>query len=403
MKRILFVDDDASVLAGLRRMLRGMRHEWETVFANSGAEALTLLANSSFDVVVTDMRMPGMDGTQLLQEVARRHADVVRIVLSGQADGNTVLRSIGAAHQYLSKPCDEESLKTAISRALLLRRWITEPTIKQLVTRVTSLPSLPSLYCDLISELQRAEPSIQRIAEIISHDVGMTAKILQLVNSSYFGVRRHIATPGQAVLHLGVDVLRALVLSVNTFAEFKHVAMLGFSIDALFDHSLTVGAVAKHLAQKTSGCSEQANDALVAGMLHDVGKLVLASNLEEQYLAALALAEREPMALVEAETKVFGCTHAEVGAYLLALWGLPDSVVEAVAFHHQPSRSAAASFSTLTAVYLANVLAHERDGGLLEQVPVDDAYLISNGLPGRLDFWRDLAGSVFPEPEGVTA
>lgn len=401
MKRILFVDDDTSVLAGLRRMLRGMRHEWETVFTTSGAEALKLLADQAFDVVITDMRMPGMDGTQLLQDVMRRHADVIRIVLSGQADGQTVLRSIDAAHQFLSKPCDEETLKAAISRALLLRRWISEPTIKRLVTRVTSLPSLPSLYCDLVTELQRAEPSIQRVAEIISHDVGMTAKILQLVNSSYFGVRRHIATPGQAVLHLGIDVLRALVLSVNTFAEYKHLAIPGFSIDLLFDHSLTVGAIAKEVAQKSADTAEQANDALVAGMLHDVGKLVLASNLEEQYRAALALAQSEAVALVDAENEIFGCSHAEVGAYLLALWGLSDSVVEAVAFHHQPARSAMPSFTVLTAVHVANALAHERDGGLFSQNTVDDAYLAAIGQPGNLEFWRELSANVFPE--GVTA
>ncbi|HEX5445737.1 MAG TPA: response regulator [Pirellulales bacterium] len=397
MKRILFVDDDSGVLDGLRRMLRGMRHEWETVFTGSGAEALRLLEQIPFDVVVTDMRMPGMDGAQLLEEVMRRHAETIRIVLSGQADGESVLRSIGSAHQYLSKPCDESTVKATIARALLLRQWISEPTIKQLVARVTSLPSLPSLYAELVAELRSAESSIQRIAAIISRDVGMTAKILQLVNSSYFGLRQRVATPSQAVAHLGIDVLRALVLSVHTFAEYEGLTLAGFSIDALFDHSLAVGALAKQVVQKAGGTAEQANDALVAGMLHDVGKLVLASNLQDRYAAALTLARREPMPLVAAENEVFGCSHAEVGAYLLALWGLSDAVVEAVAFHHQPARSAVQSFSALTAVHVANALARECELSPREPSPIDDDYLAGLGLFDRLPGWRELADGILCE------
>jgi len=112
-KRVLFVDDEPRILDGRRRMLRSMRHEWKMSFAETGQEALAILANQPFDVVVVDMRMPGMDGVQLLSEVRKRH-QIIRIVLSGTADREAILRAVGLAHQYLSKPCDAETLKSVL-------------------------------------------------------------------------------------------------------------------------------------------------------------------------------------------------------------------------------------------------------------------------------------------------
>src|SRR5262245_37814840 len=100
MKKILFVDDEPNVLQGLERMLRSMRHEWEMQFAMSGPAALERLAEQTFDVIVSDMRMPGMTGAQLLTEVSQRHPHIVRIILSGQADQEDILRSVGPTHQY---------------------------------------------------------------------------------------------------------------------------------------------------------------------------------------------------------------------------------------------------------------------------------------------------------------
>src|ERR1017187_6368046 len=114
MKNLLFVDDEVRVLQGLQRQLYGMRNEWNMNFKEGGAKALDFMASAPVDVIVTDMMMPGMDGAQLLTEVMKRHPDTIRIVLSGHADREAILRLVGPAHQYLSKPCDAEELRNAI-------------------------------------------------------------------------------------------------------------------------------------------------------------------------------------------------------------------------------------------------------------------------------------------------
>jgi HD-like signal output (HDOD) protein len=391
-KRILFVDDEPNVLGGLQRMLRSMRHEWEMAFAGSGKEALVALDRESFDVVVTDMRMPGIDGAELLAEVMSRHPKTVRIILSGHSDREVIMKSIGPAHQYLSKPCDAEILKATVVRACALRDLLANETLKRLASQMQSLPSLPSLYVELMTELQSPDSSIERVGEIISQDVGMTAKILQLVNPTFFGVREHISSPAEAARLLGLDTIRALVLSVHVFSELDQIRVSGFRPDALWSHSLGVGNVSQQICRAENQERRVADESLMAGLLHDSGKLVLASNVPEQYAQALALAKRKNVTQLEAEQEIFGTTHAEVGGYLLGLWGLPDSIVGAVAFHHCPSKWLGQAFSPLTAVHVANVLQREHsDTGTEEDMLVTDYnYLSKLGLADRLPAWREL-------------
>lgn len=360
MKHVLFVDDEPAVLDGLRRMLRSMRHEWQATFVTSGAQALALLDRQAIDVIVTDMRMPDMDGAQLLDEVMRRHREVVRIILSGQVDRESALRALGPTHQYLSKPCEEQPLKATISRALMLRQWSLEPTIKHVVAGVSALPYHPSLYTKLTDELQRPDCSIKRAGELLSQDVGMAAKIMQLVNSAYFGLRQRAGTPAEAAALLGLDALRMLVPSPHVFGRCHHVNSRCCDIDRLFHHSVEVGLLAKQLAQAEGASAADANDAHTAGLLHDVGKLLLASQMEQQYLEVAEIAAREQIGLVAAEQSVLGCSHAEVGAYLLGLWGLPDSIVDAVAFHHADPCSPSPDQRLIGLVHLADQLIHER-------------------------------------------
>ena len=392
MKRILFVDDEPKVLDGLRRMLRPMRHEWEMAFAPGGEEALAALAEKHFDVVVSDMRMPGMDGAQLLSEVKQRYPGIVRIVLSGHSERETVLRSVGPAHQYLAKPCDPKQLRNVITRACALRDLLSEDSLRELVSQMSTIPSLPETYTEIVEELQSPNASMKKVGEIVSKDMGMTAKVLQLVNSAFFGLRHHVSTPSQAASFLGVDTLKSLVLSVHIFSQLDNIKIEGFCLDRLWNHSAATGALAKRIAA-AEGCAEQLRDhALMAGLLHDAGKLIIAANLPERYSDVLASVESEGLKLWEAERQILTNTHAEVGAYLLGLWGLPDPIVEAVAFHHNPSRCLGDEFAPLTAVHAANALEHEQSS--VENDPdanrLDTEYLGQLGLAERLPVWRDL-------------
>ena len=389
MKKILFVDDEPNVLAALRRMLRPMRNEWETVFTGSGQEALRILADGSYDVLVTDIRMPGMNGVQLLEEVKKHHPDVVRITLSGQSDDETILRTIQCTHQYLSKPCDAETLRGAVARAFALRELLADGPLKRVISQISSLPSVPALYLAILDEVRAGDASIQRIGRIIARDVSMTAKLLQLVNSAFFGLRSHIPSIQQAVSMLGLRMIKALVLSVQVFAQYDPNKVEGFQIEALMNHSVATGVLARTIATVEKQDQQMRDDAFLGGMLHDVGKLMLADNLPQQYAEVLASRPERSILLWEAEHETFGASHAEVGAYLMGLWGLPDSIVESLAFHHRPSGCVHRRFSPLTAVHVADAFEHEEKAGDVAAAGLDEGYLEKLGVLHQLSTWRE--------------
>lgn len=391
MKIILFVDDQQNVLDGLRRMLHSMRNEWEMHFATSGEKALELLAGAPFDVIVSDMRMPGMDGAQLLNEVKARYPDAVRMILSGQSDDETILRSVEPAHQYLSKPCDADTLKATIGRACALRDFLGNEPLKRLLSQVGALPSAPSLYVQLINELKSPDSSIQRVAKIIIEDVGMTAKILQLVNSAFFGISCRISSIQQAVSIIGLKTIKTLILSIQVFSQIDQSKLKGFHIEAMMDHSVAVGIYARKIAQTEKLTQEICDAAFSAGMLHDVGKLVLADNFTDKYANVLNSIADNGTTLWKAEQETFYASHAAIGAYLMGIWGLPDHVVEAIAFHHQPQDCVHRDFCPLTAVHAADALQHDMNSGEnnTPDLQIDTEYLKALGLLDKLDDWRE--------------
>ncbi len=390
--KVLFVDDEANVLSGLRRMLRGQRKVWEMQFANGGAAALDLMETESFDVVVSDMRMPGIDGAELLGRVSDLYPHTVRLVLSGQSEHEKIMRAVGPAHQFLSKPCEPDVLVSTIERACELRAQLDDPAVKGLTSQINSLPSLPCVYKELLAELNSHEPSIETVGEIISADLAMTAKVLQLVNSSFFGLPQHVTCPQHAVTLLGINVIQPLVLTANAFAAFKEPELECYSLRASLDHGLAVATTAKAIAEAEASDSQLVDDAFIAGMIHDLGKLVLAANLPERYCQAVTRAQAESISVSDAERDEFGTTHAEVGAHLLGLWGFPNPIVEAVAFHHQPSAAKGTDFSPLTAVHVANVIHSHRlpDEARVDRPSPDREYLQSLSLKTDFETWDEL-------------
>lgn len=391
-KQVLFVDDESKILEGLRRMLRPLRHELEMSFVESGKEALALMEKKRFDVIVSDMRMPGMDGAELLNRVREQHPEVVRIVLSGHSEMEAVVKAIGTVHQYLSKPCDAETLKGAISRALSLRNVFSNEHLMQLITGRITLPSLPQLYLDLNEELKCTEVSMTRLSRIIAADMGMTAKILQLVNSSFFGLPSRIVDPSQAVRLLGIDTIKTLVLSVHIFDEFDQ-SSSNLPIKQVWQHSMEVAAFSKKIARTVVKDKQFEEHCFTSGVLHDCGKLILAASLPEKYNKALKIMELEKISLCEAEKRIFGTSHAEIGAYLLGLWGMPDLMLETVAFHHNPGDCPTPSFQQLTCVHLANCFSNElrqKEKGFDNTVNLDLNYLERLEVSDRLEEWRNI-------------
>lgn len=403
-RKILFVDEDTNVLEGLRRSFRSLRSEWALAFAKSGKEALEILRRVPFDAVVSDITVPGMGGGQLLQEVMEKHPRVVRIVLAGDADEATALKSIQPAHQYLTKPYDAEKLKRLLVRALALRDRVVDKKLETLVARMETLPSMPALYSELMEEMTSESASIQRVGEIISRDVGMTAKILQLVNSAFFGVLQRVENPAQAVSLLGLETIQGLVLSVHIFSCYDAGAIQGIPVAGLWDHSMMVGGLAKEIARLEKLAHEQLGRAFMAGILHDAGKLILAANLPDRYREVREVVQQQEVPYRDGELQVFGTTHAEVGAYLFGLWGLPDAIVEAIAFHHYPGQCPVREVGPLAMVHGADGVARRIEtaaGGTGGGDPsVDEEYLKGIGLEGRFRAWCEHCTPFF-QPAGA--
>jgi HD-like signal output (HDOD) protein/CheY-like chemotaxis protein len=396
MRRVLFVDDEPRILEGLRRMLRAQRQEWEMAFAPGGEAALALMEASPFDVIVSDMRMPGMDGAKLLARVRELHPQVVRIVLSGHTSLSTALRAVPVAHQFLAKPCDAGTLRVAVERACHLKGLLSDDSIRRTVGALRDLPSLPRTYDALTQALADPDTPLQKIARIVEQDVGISAKILQLVNSAFFGIANSITSIQHAVIYLGINTLRSLTLSLEIFRVFEpKTALPGFSLEGLERHA----RLAAHVAARLPVPKHLAEIPMVAAMLHDVGKLILAWKLPERFKELLAEAEKEHCPLYEVEEREYGFSHAEIGAYLLGLWGLPYILVEAVALHHRPNRVPHEYFDAVAAVYVANLLAHELEAPSSE-VPLESgleanqAVLAALGVEKDLPAWRAKAAEI---------
>ncbi len=388
MRRLLLVDDEPQVLLTLQASMQPLAEEWDVAFLPGGKEALSWLEQHEADVVLADIHMPGMSGLELLSEVKGRYPRTVRMAFSGVAHQEMVMKGLSVAHQVLPKPLAPSTLRTTLSRACAQRDVLGNPALQQLVGSIQHLPSLPTIYQEIEATLQAKDASAEKTAAIIGKDPAMVTNLLHLVNSAYFSLRRTVSSPTHAVALLGIGTVKSLVLTLKLFEQSHRDPALKPLIERLWQHGITVGTAAKALAVAEDMGTVAVEAAFLGGLLHDLGRLVLASNLPKEQ-AQVDNAVRAGTDPVEAERTVYGATHAEVGAYLLSIWGLNDLIVEGVAFHHCPMVSHSGSFTVLTAIHLANGWAGSSSGAGARSEP-DLAYIEQLGLSDRLPKWKAL-------------
>lgn len=391
-KRILFVGEDLALWEQLQNPLLTVDKEWDVAFAKSGLQALASLSQSPCDAIIADMQIPGMSGAQLLDEVMQRSPQTLRFIRASLGDQQSAMKCVGTAHQYLVKPSDAQTISNALERAFSLEAWLPNQTVQQLIAQMKKLPSPPNLYFKIVSELQSPDSSVESVGGLVAQDPVLSAKLLQVVNSAVFGLQLQVASAAEAVMYLGMETTKALVLLAHTFSYFDKIRTAEFSVEKLWRHSVATGKFAEQIARKQACDAEMVGQAFTAGMLHDIGKLLLAANMTDSFKEALVMARKEQIHLWDAESKVFGATHGELGACLLGIWGLPMPIVEAVALHHYPIRFLSKQFCPLTAVHVANSIEHEiqpDNQGLICATP-DTNYLTELGLGEQVESWRDL-------------
>ncbi len=394
-RRILFVDDDELILRSMERVLRRPAAEsgWELCFATDGDAALEEMARSPVEVMLVDAHMAKMSGATLLRKVQERDPAVVRILLSGHTGLDVLRTALPYAHQFLPKPCDGQLLRSTLDSACGLRGLLARPEMRQLVGSSNELPSAPRTFIELSNALANPNAGARTVSEIIERDIGISARVLQLVSSAFYGLPRAVTSIGGAVAYLGVEVIKAIVLSVEVSRMFPLTQSIpDFSVDALQQHGVKVSQLAKRFLGHEPG----GDVLLVAGLLQDTGQLVLASRAASRFGIALSSAKSSNQPLQEIEVDLFGASHAEVGAYLLGLWGLPQRVVSAVGNHLEPQRTGSRVFDAAAALYVANLLVVDPDVPALDEVPphtiaLDLGFLRLVGVADQLDEWRRLS------------
>ncbi|HVH45561.1 MAG TPA: response regulator [Labilithrix sp.] len=377
-RKVLLVDDEPRIVAGLQRLLRPHRALWDVSVATSATTALEILESNTFDVVVSDMRMPVMDGASFLSVVKDRFPATMRIVLSGQTDANAAQRVVPIAHQFLSKPTDPVNLLEALRRVADMRREISDPRIHAAIGGIDKLPSLPSV-CRELTELVSSEDSgVDAIARVVQREPAIVLKLLQVVNSSFFGIRRKICSVAEAVAYLGIERLKNLVMSLSIVNSLPPRAKR-FDAVAFHNHSLAVATMTRKITEK----GVLAETSFVAALLHEVGKLVMASSMPALYDEIATYSAKNGVSFEAAEEVMNTCGHVKIGACLLELWGLPFPVVEALVTHAKAPLLEGTGLQPCDAVHLAHRLI-EPSSTPLGSTDEDRNYLSRIGMLERL-------------------
>jgi HD-like signal output (HDOD) protein/ActR/RegA family two-component response regulator len=389
-KWILAVGENEPLWGELKEFCEAPSSAWKAEFVQTGLEALGRFAEGKFDAVVSDVQLCDMSGTDLLDDVMRWRPSTKRIILSDVNDTESTVQCMGRGHRHVFKPCDSTTLLKLLTEGTPAEIWKPSDLAYGLITKMRRVPSPPTVYFQIVSEMESAYASVERIGDLIAEDPSLSAKILQLANSAVFGLQLQVVRPVEAVAYLGMETTKALVLLANTFSAFEQLKLGGFSVEAMWRHSVFTGRCARKIMQAEEGTPEQAEQASAAGLLHDLGKLLFAANLPEKFGEALARSKEGQMNLSDAESLVIGASHAEVGGCLLGIWGLPRPVVEAVALHHDYERVRASGFAPATAVTAANILTHEAMPADAGQGSTD---LASNpfealGMAAEAEKWR---------------
>lgn len=372
-RRLVFVDDETQVLSALRAALRRERKRWDMRFFSSGVEALAALVDEPAEVIVTDMRMPGMNGAEFLARVTELLPHSVRLVLSGEAAESLTVSAIPYAHQWISKPTESSELVNIIERALTTRDLTHSGRAYQIVTSVAKLPVLPQVYQALSAALAEAEVCLDRVCELVQRQPSVSARVLQMSNSAFFGLPRRIDSIREAVSYLGLDTIKQLVFAAEVICE------LGpedgsFPMDAFLQRATATSTLA---AQLMTEAGMDGQSAASAGLLHDIGRLVLIQSGEQGKEYARQCKGQPEEVWLEEEQRIFGAGHAEVGGALLGVWGLPHDLVEAVAYHHNPDPLCSSEMSAAIAVHIAQAIVRQEQSRLAAPSQVSSAAPIS--------------------------
>jgi len=390
-QRILFVSEDQALCQEFQAQCPEAESAWTVQHVHTEEEATALCQQQTFAAVVADVNLNGKSGNDLLDAFMRRQPKALRIVISDPADVPSTIKCLGHAHHHVLKPCSAKTLLHTLEQAFVQEAWLPSEPLQGFIAQMRQVPSPLKSYQQIVQEMKSPTCSLEKIGSLIAQDPAVAAKVLQLANSTVFGRELNVVNPSEAIAYIGLETTKAVVLLAHTFSSFDNLRLARFSIEDLWRHSVEVGRLARRVVELEKGGEDVAEQAFAAGLLHDIGKLLFAANHPGVFTKVLRLAREQQCNLWEAESQVMpGVGHAELGATVLGIWGLPKTITEAVALHHSPWRQRRHTFSPVTAVHVANILDHEKhpDPNVIMPSQINTSYLKEMGLAGRVEAWR---------------
>jgi HD-like signal output (HDOD) protein len=381
---------------------QALGHAWESTSVSSEADALAQLEQRSFDALLVDFNLGSPDASQLLNQALEKRPETTRFLLAYEADLALVAAYVSGPHEILPKPIELASLKSRIESGVAPQDSSCNQSGRDPGTGTSASTAVPAVYAEVLKALDSQSVTKRQVGEIIAGDAALTSEVLRLTNSAYLGLPRDITNPVEAVESLGLETVKALVMALKFLAEHRQLKPGYLSLEKLWLHSIRVAQLARDLILFETKDRALAAEALVAGLLHDLGKVVLAANFDDMYGRVHSLARKQPVALWDIEKEMFGASHGEIGACLVGMWNMPASVVEAAAFHHEPPLGEHQRLTPLAAVHIANVLEHEiRPSDEFRVAPVMcPPFLNEIGLLQRLPFWRAVFAKCQPASDG---
>ncbi len=372
--KVIFVDDEQFILNGLKRAL--YTTSWQIKFATSGEQALEILKDFAADFIVSDMRMPSMNGADLLEIVSSLYPSTVRIILSGHADLDLSVRASYVAHQWFNKPCDPQVLKTEIERINEVRDDFTNEDVRQIVGSIKSLPSVPRLLVKIKIMLRTKSLTMKGLSSLISDNPSLCAKVLQVANSSFIVSSRNMTNIEDAVTRLGVDAVSNIVAIAEIYSKVEGVP------SAFLEETLQRGLKIAKLAVTITGKSDR-DITMLAGILHNIGELILWQINPKGmgvYLEKRELGQDN----TELERQIFRVDNIQISSYLLHLWNFPYSIIECITLQNKIDKLTNYEFGGATAIYIARMVINDLD--------VDESIISHFGISEQLHQWRNIKG-----------
>lgn len=386
-KRILFIDDEPALLDSLTRVMRPLKNEWEIQVESSPRAALERLAKETFDIVVTDLRLPALNGVPVVSQVMESSSDAVRVALSSSSPPaeNGQHLTTAPTYQVVARASELEHLKETVERISRMRDRMHDENMRALIGEIDGLPAVPAVCQELNRTLAQDDFSMRDVASVVEKDPALCAKILQLVNSPFFGLGRKLAQLHDAVSYLGTSMLKNLVTSITLWRTLEGVrpAAIG-QLQRVHARCQRVGGLARRMMARDRVRGEEA---FVSGLLHDIGVTLLIAYLPERYDRITAEMRNTGLSFYEVERSLYSVDHAEIGAHLLDAWGLPFQVLEAVAFHSSAPNLRHTRLEPADAVYIAQALLDGRDRSQEMDECVDTSYLEQLGVADQLGEW----------------